>query len=127
MEQWHAGEIMELLKEAVIQKYLRVSNTPSAISEISKKCTREMGKGNINSAMKLLGVNMQNNIPSLDDQTLYQMKQKHPHGKVEDPEVLLPDIPEEIHTIEFHSIDAESIKRVIIKTKGTTGHSGRGS
>ena len=53
MQQWHAGEIMELLKEAVIQKYLRVSNTPSAISEISKKCTREMGKGNTNSAMKL--------------------------------------------------------------------------
>ena len=70
---------------------------------------------------------MQNDIPSLDDQTLYQMKQKHPHGKVTDPEVLLPDIPEEIHTIEFHSIDAESIKRITIKTKGATGHSGRGS
>ena len=50
----HAGEIMELLKEAeTIQKDLRVSNTPPTIAEISKKFTREMRKDNINSAMKL--------------------------------------------------------------------------
>ena len=69
---------MELLKEAeTIQKDLRVSNTPSTIAEISKKFTREMRKGNINSAMKLLAVNMQNGILPLNYQTLHQNKQKH--------------------------------------------------
>ena len=54
MKLWHAGEIMELLKETeTSQKDLRVSNKPSIIAEISKKFTREMRKGNINSAMKL--------------------------------------------------------------------------
>ena len=53
------------------------------------------------------------------------MKQKHAHSKVADPEVLLPDIPEEIHPIKFHSIDAESVKKSILRTKGATGPFGQ--
>ena len=102
----------------------RVSNIPSTIAEISKEFTRETRKGNINSAMKLLADNMQNGILPLNDQTLHQIKQKHPHGKDAHPEVLLPDIPEEIHPIKFHLIDAESVKKVILKTKGAAGSSG---
>ena len=83
-----------------------------------------MRKGNINSAMKLLADNMQNGILALNDQTLHQIKQKHPHGKDAHPEVLLPVIPEEIRPIKFHSIDAESVKKAILKTKGAAGHSG---
>ena len=45
------------------------------------------------------------------------MKQKHPHSKVADPEVLLPDIPEKIHPIKTHSMDAGSSKKAILKTK----------
>ena len=61
-----------------------------------------MRKGNINCAMKLFADNMQNATLLLNDQTLYQMKQKYPHGKAADPDVLLPDIPQEIHPIKFH-------------------------
>ena len=49
------------------------------------------------------------------------MKQKHPHGKDADPKVLLPDIPEEIQPIKFHSIDAETVEKAILKTKGAAG------
>ena len=74
MKLWHAGDIMELLKEAeTIQKDLRVSNTPSTIVEISKKFAREMRKGNINSAIKLLADNMKNGIHPLNDQTLHRL------------------------------------------------------
>ena len=125
MKLWHALEIMELSKEAeTIQKDLRASNSLSIIAEIFKKITREMRKGNIKSAMKLLVDNIQNGVLPLNDHTLYQMKQKHPHGKVADPEVLLPDIPEEIHPIRFHLIEKESVKKAILKTKGTAGPSG---
>ena len=55
---------------------------------------------------------------------MHQIKQKHPHNKDAHPEVLLPDIPEEIHYVKFHSIDAESVKKVILKTKGAAGPSG---
>ena len=53
---------------------------------------------------------------SSNDQNLHQIKQKQPHNKDADPELLLPDIPEEIHPIKFHSIDAESVKKSILKT-----------
>ena len=52
------------------------------------------------------------------------MKQKHPHGKIVDPGVLLPDIPEEIHPIKLYSINAESVKKAILKTKSAAGPSG---
>ena len=74
--------------------------------------------------MKLLADNLQNGIFPLNDQTLHQIKQKHLHGKDAHPEVLLPDIPEEIHPIKFHSIDAESVKKAILKTEGAAGSSG---
>ena len=64
--------------------------------------------------MKLLADNMQNRIPPLNDQTLYQMKQKHPRGKDEDTEVLLPGIPEEMHPFKFYLIDAESVKKAVL-------------
>ena len=51
--------------------------------------------------MKLLAENMQNGIPPSNDQTFNQFKQKHPHDKDADPEVLLPGIPEEMHPIKF--------------------------
>ena len=74
-------------------------------------------KGNINCTMKPLADNMQNGILPLNDQTLYQMKQKHPRGKDAYPEVLLPDITDKIQPIKFHSIDAGSVKKEILKTK----------
>ena len=61
-----------------------------------------MRKGNISCAMKLFADNMQNVTLLLNDQILYQMKQKYPPGKLADPDVLLPDIPQEIHPIKFH-------------------------
>ena len=83
-----------------------------------------MRKGNINSVMKLLADNIQNGILPLNDQALHQIKQKHQHGKDAHPEVLLPDIPEEIYPIKFHLIDAESMKKAILKTKYAVGASG---
>ena len=83
-----------------------------------------MRKGNINSAIKLLADNMQNGILPLNDQTLHQIKQKHRHGKDAHPEILLPDMSEEIDPIKFHSTDAENVKKAILKTEGTAGRFG---
>ena len=118
MKLWQPRKIMELLKEAeTIKKDLRVTNTPSTIKEKFKNFTREMRKDNIDGVMTLLAGNMQNGIFPSNDQTLNQMRQKHSHGKNTDPEVLLPDTLEEIHPIKFQSIDAESVKKAILKTR----------
>ena len=57
--------MLDLLHEGeTVQKYLRISNTPSAVPKISQKFTQEMRKGNVINAMKLLTDNMLNgNLP----------------------------------------------------------------
>ena len=72
---WTLEEILNLLHEGeTIQKDLRPSNTPSTVTEISKKFTREMHKGNVTNAMKLLADNIQNGILPLNQKTLNQLK-----------------------------------------------------
>ena len=60
-----------------------------------------MRKGNINSVMKLFTDKMQNGVLPINEQTLKELKQKHPQSSKADPEVLLCDMPEEIHSIKF--------------------------
>ena len=125
LELWESGEVMELLKESdTIQKNMKATNKTTSINEISKKFTREMRKGNVHNAMKLLINNMKNGVLPLNKKTLEQLKQKHPQRRDADPEIMLPDKPEEIHPIKFDSIDAENVRKAALKTRGGAGPSG---
>ena len=125
LELWESGEVMELLKESdTIQKNMKATNKTTSINEISKKFTREMRKGNVHNAMKLLTNNMKNGVLPLNKKTLEQLKQKHPQRRDADPEIMLPDKPEEIHPIKFDSIDAENVRKAALKTRGGAGPSG---
>ena len=116
---------MELLEESdTIQKNMKPTNKTTYINVISKKFTREMRKGNIHNAMKLLTNNMKNGVLPLDKKTLEQLKQKHLQRRDADPEIMLPDNPEEIHPIMFDSIDAENVRKAALKTRGGAGPSG---
>ena len=95
---------MELLKESKkIQKNMKATNMTISINEISKKITREMRKGNVHSAIKLLTNNMKNDFLPLNKKTLEQLKQKHPQRRDANPEIMLPEKTEEIHPIKFES------------------------
>ena len=125
LELWESGEVMELLKESdTIQKNMKATNKTTSINEISKKFTREMRKGNVHNAMKLLTNNMKNGVLPLNKKTLEQLKQKHPQRRDADPEIMLPDKPEEIHPIKFDSIDAENVRKAALKTRDGAGPSG---
>ena len=125
LELWELGEVMELLKESdTIQKNMKATNQTTSINEISGKFTREMRKGNIHNAMKLLTNNLKNGVLPLNKKTLEQLKQKYPQRRDADPEIMLPDKPEEIHPIKFDSIDAENVRKAALKTRGGTGASG---
>ena len=59
MALWKLEELMELLKESdTIQKKMKATNKTTSINEISKRFIREMRKGNVHNAMKLLTNNM---------------------------------------------------------------------
>ena len=71
LELWESGGVMELLKESdTIQKNIKATNKTTSISGISKKFTREMMKGNVHNAMKLLTNNMENGVLPLNKKTL---------------------------------------------------------
>ena len=125
LELWESVEVMELLKERhTIQNNIKATNKTISINENSKRITREMRKGNIHNAMKLLTNNMKNGVLPLNKKTLEQLKQKHPQRRDADPEIMLPDKPEEIHPIKFDSIDAENVRKAALKTRGGAGPSG---
>ena len=67
---------------------------------------------------------MKNDILSLTEETLQQLKQKHPPRGNADPEVLLPDKPEEVHPIKFASVDAKRFKKATGKIREGAGPSG---
>ena len=73
MELWESVEPVELLKEAeTIQKCLKTSNKTSTINEISQKFNREMRRGNVHNAIKLLTGNMKSGILPLTEKILQQ-------------------------------------------------------
>ena len=65
------GALGVVLKEAEsIQKCIKNTNATSIINEISKKFSREMRRGNVHHAIKLLTDNMKNGILSLTEKIL---------------------------------------------------------
>ena len=81
-------------------------------------------KGNVNAAINLLTDNMRNGILPLNNETLNLLRLKHPDPKDAHESVMLSDIPERIHPVNFELIDAEMIKKAATKTRGESGPSG---
>ena len=88
----------------------------SSANEISKKFSREIRRCSIHDAIKLQTDILKNDILPLTEKTLQQLKQKYPPRCNADPDVLLPDKPEEAHPIKFASIDVESVRKATLKT-----------
>ena len=83
-----------------------------------------MAKGNVNSAMKLLTNNMSNGILPLGEDTLHQLRMKHPASRNADNDILLQGEIPDIHPIIFEEIDEEMVKQAALKTRGGSGPSG---
>ena len=103
---------------------MKATNKTTSINEISKKSTSEIRKGNVHNIMKLLTNNMKNGVAPLNKKTLEELKQKYPQKHDADPEIMLPDKPEEIHPIKFDSIGAKNFRKAALKTRGGAGPSG---
>ena len=121
---WKEGELTELLIEGeTIQKNLSDSKRTTTIAELSKQFKNYMKKGNVNAALKLLTNNMKDGILPQNIQTLHRLKEKRPESKDTSINILLTDISQGIHSINFAGIDEEMIRKAAIKTKGGSGSS----
>lgn len=77
-----------------------------------------MKKGNVNGALKLLTNKMQNGVLPLNDETLKILQQKHPVARPAMHRILLPDEPKKTQPIMYDSINCDTIKIAVIRTKG---------
>ena len=107
-----------------IQKNLTQQLTKGDIGNISKKFAALMRKGNVNAAINLLTENMRNGILPLSNEILNLLRLKHPDPKDAHESVMLSDVPKRIHPVKFEVIDAEMIRKAVMKTRGGSGPSG---
>ena len=124
MQDWLKGDLIELLHEGeTIQKNLMQQLTKGDIGKISKKFAALMRKGNVNAAINLLTENMRNEILPLNKKTLNLLRLKHPDPKDPHESVMLLDVLERMHPVKFEVIDAEMIRKAVMKTRGGSGPS----
>ena len=125
LELWTKGEFYQLLEEGTaIQQNLKSSSRPKTIAEVSKRFLKEMQRGNINGAIKILTNNMENGILPINETTLQLLRQKHPEAKEPPENALLTDKEKPVHPIKFEMIDAEMVRKAASRTKGGAGPSG---
>ena len=125
LQLWTDEHLAEILKEGeTIQSTLKLVNAPKTIAYLSKFFLEQMQKGNVDNAIKLITNNMQNVILPLTETTLKLSKQKHPKSALSTETVLLPDQPGSIHQIKYKNINADAVRKAVIKTKGCSGLSG---
>ena len=114
---WQDKNLIELFEEAqTIQEQLTKSKRKISILEISKRFVREMEKGNVTGAIKLLSENMHNGTLPLTKNTLEKLQIKHPDKKSASPEMLLVDPPKKVHPVRFDEINEECVKKAAIRT-----------
>ena len=116
MQLSHEGE--------TIQKNLTQQLTKGDIGNFPKKFAALMRKGNANVAINLLTETMRNRILPLNNKTLNLLRLKHPDPKDAHVSVMLVDVAERIHPVKFEVIDAEMIRKTVMKTRGGSGPSG---
>jgi len=122
---WENGDLQELISEGTaIQDRLTSMIQPNDIAKISKKFKDLMQKGNVNGALKLLSNNMNNGVLPLNDETLNQLKMKHPDSQEVSNDVLLNGPIKDVHPIVYESIDEEKVLKAAMTTRGGSGPSG---
>jgi len=125
LELWEAGEFVQVFDEAsTIQSSFKDSFRPKTVNELSKRFLKEMQRGNVNEAIKILTNNMRNVVLPITDETLHKLRQKHPESKEPGDSALLTDEPTSVHPIKFEMIDAEMVRSATLKTKGSARPSG---
>lgn len=126
MKLWQEGRLEDLAQEArAIQQRLKCRNVNKRnVEEISNKFTSLMHKGKVNAALRLIDDNMMGNVLPLNDQTLNQLKVKHPEGTVAAQSTLVEGPIEKIPPVIFDEITGETVRKAVISVDGAAGPSG---
>ena len=135
---WKKGDFESLVEEGrILQNRLRNNNEKKKNDEnVARSFTNLMFQGKINAALQLLEDKCKGGILKTTDRVaggendtqsvLDVLISKHPKAKQPQPESLPFDKvdPPNIHPVIFNEINASTIRRSALKTKGAAGPSG---
>eukprot|EP00111_Clytia_hemisphaerica_P007481 TCONS_00021735-protein len=125
MKIWKKGDFHQLLREAeTIQQRLPSTYKKKDLATTSRKFRDMMQKGNVNGAIKLLTNNMRGGVLPLDDNTIKQLRVKHPRAKPADESAILQGPLLQVEPVVFEVIDENLIYKAAQLTKGGSGPSG---
>ena len=126
LEQWKNHEVEALIEEATtIQTRMpQFSNKPRNIEELAKRFAKLMLEGKVNPAIRLLNESASGGVLPLTDEVFQNMQQKHPEGSPLNETMLLHGPVKKTNSVIFDDLNAELIRKCILKTKGSHGPSG---
>ena len=123
MHLWSEGNIEALLKEGrTIQKRITTSKARSP-EDASRIFAKLMMQGKVRAAIKFLSENSDTGILPSDDQTIAELKKKHPEPADIMKESLLQGPIEDMPTSYFDEINEDAIKNAARQTRGAAGPS----
>ena len=121
---WEENKIEELLQEArTLQNRLPKGSEKMTDEEITKRFTNLMLTGNVKQAVRLLEKDASNGVLPLNEQTLNELRNKHPEGQPRHEAMILEGPINNVSSVIFDEITSETIMKAAIRTKGSAGPS----
>ena len=123
--QWFNGDFDELVRESrTIQSMLPKTKPKSDPEHIAKTFAKLMLQGKVRAALRLLDSSSSSGILQLNEQTVQDLKEKHPPSQELNDSVMLKGAFPFIDPAYFSNIDERTIAKAALKTKGGCGPSG---
>ena len=123
---WEIGDIDSLIREGrAIQSKLQINRKPQTQEAIAKSFAKLMLSGKVNAAIRLLDKTQPSALLEMNEDTLNDLKEKHPDAKLPDQSVMIEAEAPFVDPIIFNNIDESTISKAALRTKGAAGPSGR--
>ena len=121
---WDRGEISELVRECKLLQSRLQSSTGTKQDESNIKSFQHLMRiGKIHSALRLLDKTENPGLLEMNEDTLKLLNEKHPDAMDYDDTLVLNGPIAYTNSIIFESIDANMIRRIALKMKGSAGPS----
>ena len=122
---WEIGDIDSLIREGrAIQSKLQTNRKPQTQEAIAKSFAKLMLSGKVNAAIRLLDKTQPSALLEMNEDTLNDLKEKHPDAKLPDQSVMIEAEAPFGDPIIFNNIDESTISKAALRTKGAAGPSG---
>lgn len=125
---WVEGRFDDLMRESrTIQSKIPKPNSLNTPEQCAKNFAKLMLQGKIHAALRLLDDKMSGGVLDLTDETLQELRLKHPNPVDADESVLLKGEIPFIDPAIYNNIDETTILKAAFRTKGSAGPSGMNS